>query len=44
MNKLKYFYSPLLALVLLYGCAQTNILDKVGLTTLVGYDVGTEKR
>ncbi|KOY83613.1 Ger(x)C family spore germination protein [Lysinibacillus macroides] len=44
MNKLKYFYSPLLALVLLYGCVETNILDKVGLTTLVGYDVGTEKK
>ena len=28
----------------LYGCAQTNILDKVGLTTLVGYDVGTEDK
>ncbi|UZM97712.1 Ger(x)C family spore germination protein [Lysinibacillus sp. MHQ-1] len=28
----------------LYGCAQTNVLDKVGLTTLVGYDVGTESK
>ena len=34
------FFYPLF----LYGCAQTNILDKVGLTTLVGYDVGTEDK
>lgn len=29
---------------LLSGCAESNILDKIGLTTLVGYDLGTEDK
>ncbi|WP_447402290.1 Ger(x)C family spore germination protein [Lysinibacillus sp. fkY74-1] len=44
MNKLRCSFIMLLSLVFLYGCAQTNVLDKVGLTTLVGYDVGTESK
>ncbi|MED4886493.1 Ger(x)C family spore germination protein [Lysinibacillus sp. FSL R7-0073] len=44
MNKLKRYFIVLLPFVFLYGCVQTNILDKVGLTTLVGYDVGTEHK
>lgn len=44
MNKLRGRWMILLSFVFLYGCAQTNILDKVGLTTLVGYDVGTEDK
>lgn len=44
MNKLKGKWLVLLSIVFLYGCAQTNILDKVGLTTLVGYDIGKEEK
>ncbi|MGG2052834.1 hypothetical protein ABFY48_00355 [Lysinibacillus pakistanensis] len=44
MNKLRCCFIVLLSLIFLYGCVQTNILDKVGLTTLIGYDVGTEKK
>lgn len=44
MNKLRCSFIVFLSLIFLYGCAQTNVLDKVGLTTLVGYDVGTESK
>ncbi len=44
MDKLRCYFIVLLSVVFFYGCAQTNILDKVGLTTLVGYDVGTENK
>ncbi|ODV56364.1 Ger(x)C family spore germination protein [Lysinibacillus fusiformis] len=44
MNKLKRYFIVLIPFAILYGCVQTNILDKVGLTTLVGYDVGTEHK
>lgn len=44
MNKFRCYFIVLLSFLFLYGCVQTNILDKVGLTTLVGYDVGTEKK
>ncbi|WP_155591134.1 Ger(x)C family spore germination protein [Lysinibacillus cavernae] len=44
MNKLRGKSIVLLSFVFLYGCAQTNILDKVGLTTLVGYDIGAEEK
>lgn len=44
MNKLKVTLVVLLSLFFLYGCVQTNILDKVGLTTLVGYDKGSEHK
>ena len=29
---------------MLVGCVETNILDRIGLVTLVGYDVGTEEK
>lgn len=44
MNKLRCCFIVLLSLIFLYGCVQTNILDKVGLTTLIGYDVGTKHK
>ncbi|XRD26871.1 Ger(x)C family spore germination protein [Lysinibacillus fusiformis] len=44
MNKLRCSFIVFLSLIFLYGCAQTNVLDKVGLTTLVGYDVGAESK
>jgi len=43
MKKLRHIIILLLPFIFLYGCAETNILDQVGLTTLVGYDVGKEE-
>lgn len=44
MKKIRFYFILLFLVVILAGCAETNILDRVGLTTLVGYDVGTEER
>ncbi|SES11089.1 Ger(x)C family spore germination protein [Psychrobacillus sp. OK032] len=44
MKKVTFYIIPLFLLSILVGCAETDILDRVGLTTLVGYDVGTEER
>ncbi|MFJ5766537.1 Ger(x)C family spore germination protein [Lysinibacillus sp. NPDC093210] len=44
MKKLRHIIILLLLFIFLYGCAETNILDQVGLTTLVGYDVGKEEK
>ncbi|WP_264988833.1 Ger(x)C family spore germination protein [Lysinibacillus piscis] len=40
----KWLWCMILLVLLLYGCAQTNILERIGLTTLIGYDVGKEKK
>ncbi|ALC85090.1 spore gernimation protein [Bacillus sp. FJAT-22090] len=42
MKKLSFYIITLLLFITLVGCAETNILDRVGLTTLVGYDLGSE--
>lgn len=42
MEKLRFYFIILFLLITLVGCAETNILDRVGLTTLVGYDVSSE--
>ncbi|SDN10572.1 spore germination protein [Psychrobacillus sp. OK028] len=44
MKTLSFYIILLFIVSLLAGCVQTNILDKVGLVTLVGYDVGTEEK
>lgn len=44
MKKYNFCLMLLFLSCLLSGCAETNILDKIGLTTLVGYDLGTEDK
>ena len=44
MKKYNYCLMLLFLSSLLSGCVETNILDKIGLTTLVGYDLGTEDK
>ncbi|MFJ5769837.1 Ger(x)C family spore germination protein [Psychrobacillus sp. NPDC093180] len=44
MRKFKIYFILLVLFSILVGCTETNILDRVGLTTLVGYDVGTEEK
>lgn len=44
MKKVSYYLILFFLPITLMGCAETNILDKIGLITLVGYDVGTEKK
>ena len=44
MKRYKVYFLLLFLFSFLSGCAETNILDKIGLTTLVGYDVGTEEK
>lgn len=44
MKKFSFYFILLFLSSILAGCAETNILDRVGLTTLVGYDVGTEEK
>lgn len=42
MRKFSLSFILLFLFVLLTGCTETNILDRLGLTTLVGYDKGTD--
>lgn len=44
MKKLSSYFILLLFIIILTGCAETNILDRVGITTLIGYDVGKEQK
>lgn len=44
MKKVRLYFILLFLLSILVGCTETNILDRVGLVTLVGYDVGTEEK
>ena len=44
MRKFNIYVILLFVGGILTGCVETNILDRVGLTTLVGYDVGTEEK
>lgn len=44
MRKFNIYFILLLLVGILSGCVETNILDRVGLTTLVGYDKGTEEK
>lgn len=44
MRKFRIYFILLVLVSILVGCTETNILDRVGLTTLVGYDVGTEEK
>ncbi|QGM30565.1 Ger(x)C family spore germination protein [Psychrobacillus sp. FSL K6-2843] len=43
MKKLSFYLITLFLCIILVGCAETNILDRIGLTTLVGYDIGSEE-
>lgn len=42
MKKLRYFIIIILLFVSLVGCAETKILERIGVTTLVGYDLGDD--
>lgn len=42
MKNFRFYFIILFLPSILVGCAETNILDRVGIVTLVGYDVGTE--
>lgn len=44
MKSYRFYFIILFLPSLLIGCVETNILDRVGLVTLVGYDVGKEER
>ncbi|MCZ8539827.1 Ger(x)C family spore germination protein [Psychrobacillus psychrodurans] len=44
MKKYNFYLMLLFLSSLLSGCVETNILDKIGLTTIVGYDLGTEEK
>lgn len=44
MKNYRFYFIILFLPSLLIGCVETNILDRVGLVTLVGYDVGKEER
>ncbi|TQR18478.1 Ger(x)C family spore germination protein [Psychrobacillus soli] len=44
MKIFKFYFILLFLPGILSGCVETNILDRVGLTTLVGYDAGTEEK
>ena len=44
MKRLRFYFILLFLLSTLVGCAETKILDRVGLVTLVAYDVGTEEK
>lgn len=44
MRKLKLYFILLFLPSILVGCVETNILDRVGLVTLIGYDKGKEER
>lgn len=44
MRKFSFYFILLLLFGILTGCVETNILDRVGLATLVGYDVGSEEK
>ena len=43
MKNYRLYFILLFLPILLIGCVETNILDRVGLVTLVGYDVGKEE-
>ena len=43
MKKVRLYFILLVLPSILVGCVETEILDRVGLVTLVGYDVGTEE-
>ncbi|CAM3162556.1 Ger(x)C family spore germination protein [Filibacter tadaridae] len=42
MKKYRSYILYLLLLISLVGCAEKKLLEKVGLTTLIGYDLGNE--
>ncbi|MEK5215727.1 Ger(x)C family spore germination protein [Psychrobacillus sp. FSL H8-0487] len=44
MKNYRLYFILLFLPILLIGCVETNILDRVGLVILVGYDVGKEER
>lgn len=43
MKNFRFFFLLLFLPSILTGCVETNILDRVGLVTLVGYDIGKEE-
>lgn len=43
MKKLKVLFLILVSLTLFAGCAEPKILERLSLTTLIGYDVGDEE-
>lgn len=43
MKKFCYFLLLLFLCIALVGCAETKLLEKVGLVTLIGYDLGKEE-
>lgn len=40
----RFYLMLFLSLIFLFGCVRTNILDEVGLTSLIGYDIGQEEK
>ena len=43
MKKIFYFLLLLFLCIVLVGCAEKKLLERVGLVTLIGYDLGKEK-
>lgn len=43
MKKLKILFLILTSFTLIAGCAEQNILERLSLTTLIGYDIGDEE-
>lgn len=44
MRKFNFYFVLLFFIIIVTGCTEKNILDKVGLATLIGYDVGKEQK
>lgn len=44
MKKNSFSFILLFLSISLTGCAEQNILDRVGLTTLIGYDLGSDEK
>ena len=44
MKNLRFYLILLFLPIILAGCVETNILDRVGMAILVGYDLGTEEK
>jgi len=44
MKRLRFYLILIFLLNILVGCAEPKILDRIGLVTLVGYDVGTKEK
>ena len=44
MKRFRFYFIIIFFPSILFGCAEPKILDRIGIVTLVGYDVGTEEK